>query len=42
VTTLFRHDGSIVGQGTVLFEVAAQPFVVLQGELLSDLWIKIF
>ncbi len=31
VTRIFRHRGSEVGQGTVLLEVAGQPFFVLQG-----------
>lgn len=31
VTRIFRHSGSTVGQGTVLLEVAGQPFFVLQG-----------
>lgn len=31
VTRIFRHRGSEVGQGTVILEVAGQPFFVLQG-----------
>lgn len=31
VTRIFRHRGSTVGQGSVLLEVAGQPFFVLQG-----------
>jgi hypothetical protein len=31
VTRIFRRRGSTVGQGTVLLEVAGQPFFVLQG-----------
>ena len=31
VTRIFRHTGSTVGQGSVLLEVAGQPFFVLQG-----------
>lgn len=31
VTRIFRRPGSLVGQGTVLLEVAGQPFFVLQG-----------
>ena len=31
VTRIFRHSGSTVGQGSVLLEVAGQPFFVLQG-----------
>jgi hypothetical protein len=31
VTRVFRHSGSSVGQGSVLLEVAGQPFFVLQG-----------
>ena len=31
VTRIFRRSGSTVGQGTVLLEVAGQPFFVLQG-----------
>jgi peptidoglycan hydrolase-like protein with peptidoglycan-binding domain len=31
VTRIFRHRGSSVGQGSVLLEVAGQPFFVLQG-----------
>jgi peptidoglycan hydrolase-like protein with peptidoglycan-binding domain len=31
VTRIFRHSGSTVGQGSVLIEIAGQPFFVLQG-----------
>jgi hypothetical protein len=31
VTRIFRHSGNSVGQGSVLLEVAGQPFFVLQG-----------
>ncbi len=31
MTRILRHSGSIVGQGSVLLEVAGQPFFVLQG-----------
>jgi membrane fusion protein, multidrug efflux system len=31
VTRIFRHAGNSVGQGSVLLEVAGQPFFVLQG-----------
>jgi peptidoglycan hydrolase-like protein with peptidoglycan-binding domain len=31
VTRVFHRKGSVIGQGTVLFEVAGQPFFVLAG-----------
>jgi peptidoglycan hydrolase-like protein with peptidoglycan-binding domain len=31
VTRVFRRKGSLIGQGTVIFEVAGQPFFVLEG-----------
>ncbi|HUA40323.1 MAG TPA: peptidoglycan-binding protein [Streptosporangiaceae bacterium] len=33
VTRILRHGGSTVGQGSVLLEVAGQPFFVLQGSV---------
>jgi peptidoglycan hydrolase-like protein with peptidoglycan-binding domain len=33
VTRIFRHSGSTVSQGTVVLEVAGQPFFVLQGSV---------
>jgi peptidoglycan hydrolase-like protein with peptidoglycan-binding domain len=33
VTRIFGHSGSTVGQGSVLLEVAGQPFFVLQGSV---------
>lgn len=35
VTRIFRHSGSTVAQGSVLLEVAGQPFFVLQGTVPS-------
>jgi peptidoglycan hydrolase-like protein with peptidoglycan-binding domain len=33
VTRIFHHAGNLVGQGSVLLEVAGQPFFVLQGTI---------